>query len=83
MTKLQYFRKKIGISQFELAKYSDVSIQCIQSYEQGKALIDNCRLDNLLRISSVLCVPFYDLLEDDVLRRRVLQQTNEPLASEH
>lgn len=44
MTKLQAIRKKRGLSQFELAKYSDVSIQAIQKYEQNSMSIDSCRI---------------------------------------
>ena len=83
MTKFQYNRKKIGLSQFELAKYSDVSIKTIQSYEQNKRSIDSCRLDNLLKISCALNVSLLDLIEDDDLRKRVIFQVYAPDASEH
>lgn len=74
ISKLQDFRKKKGLSQFELAKYSDVSIQAIQKYEQNVMSIDSCRLSSLLRIADVLSVSFLDLLEDENFRRRVEEQ---------
>lgn len=74
MTKLQEFRKQKDLSQFELAKNSGVSIQLIQKYEQGVLKIENCRLDNLIRISSALGISFVDLFDDSNFVRRVGEQ---------
>lgn len=78
MTKLQAIRKKRGLSQFELAKYSDVSIQAIQKYEQNSMSIDSCRISSLLRIAKVLNVSFLDLLESEFLRQEVEEQLIRP-----
>lgn len=79
MSKLQEFRKNKGISQFELAKRADVSIQTIQKFEQRVNCIDNCHLDTLVKIGNCLNISFVDLLESDDLKARVLLQLQAPL----
>lgn len=74
MTKLQEYRVNLGISQFELAKRSNVSIQTIQKYEQNVNCIDNCHLSYLVNIADVLNISFVDLLDSDDLRRKVVKQ---------
>lgn len=74
MSKLQEFRVKKKMSQFELAKLSNVSINSIQRFEQKKNCIDNCHLETLVRIGEILQIPFYELLESDDLSRRVRMQ---------
>lgn len=67
MTKLQAIRKKNLISQFDLAKRTDLSIQLIQKYEQRKLPIEGCRLEALLNICSVLNCNPWDIIEDENL----------------
>lgn len=71
MTKLAMIRKEKKISQFELAKKCDVSIQLIQSYEQKRLPIEGCRLESLLKICYVLDVKIWDILEDDNLAEKL------------
>lgn len=77
MTKLQDFRVKNEISQFELAKRSEVSIQAIQAYEQMKRPIEGCRISSLLRMSQVLGVYYWELFEDKSLADQVVSQARQ------
>ena len=45
MTKLQYYRKKKNITQYELSKLSNISLRSIQNLEQGVNNINSCHLD--------------------------------------
>lgn len=67
MSRIKEFRMKKNISQEELAFRSDMSLSAISAYEQGKKSIDEAKYKTLLRISSVLDVPFWVLFEDDEL----------------
>lgn len=78
MSKLQDFRKTKGLSQMELAKYSNVSIQMVQKLEQNKMIIENCHIDTLLKFSEILGCRFYELFDDEVLSRRVRLQLFAP-----
>ena len=63
-SRLKQIRKDAGISQGQLARDSDVSIQTIQKIEQGKQPIEGARFLTLLRISNALGVPFWELFDD-------------------
>lgn len=67
MSSLKALRMKRNLSQEQLAKLSDMSLGTIRAYEQGQKSIDEAKYKTLLRISSVLDVPFWVLFEDDEL----------------
>lgn len=79
MTKLQYLRKEKNISQFELAKRADISIQAVQKYEQGIYPIEGVRLAALLRICDVLGCKIWELIEDEKIAGDLRMQFNAPL----
>lgn len=62
-TKLQKFRKNIGMSQYELSQVSGVNIRSIQLYEQRVNDIDKAQAHTLYKLSVVLGVQIEDLLE--------------------
>lgn len=74
MSKLQEFRNKMGISKFELALLSNVSINSIQRFEQKKYCIDNSHLETLVSLAECLNISFLDLVEDENLSRRLRKQ---------
>ena len=69
--KLQETRKRVGLSQSELAKRSGVKLQTIQGYELGRRQIDGAHVDTLVAIAEAMQVPFYELLEDSELAQIV------------
>ena len=69
--KLQEIRKRVGLSQSELAKRSGVKLQTIQGYELGRRQIDGAHVDTLVAIAEAMHVPFYELLEDAELAQLV------------
>ncbi len=79
MSKLQEFRVKKQMSQFELAKLTNVSVNSIQRFEQKSNCIDNCHLETLVKIAEILQIPFYELIESENLRSRVVLQLQAPL----
>lgn len=62
-TNLSRYRKTAGLSQRELARYSQVSIRAIQLYEQRRLDINMAPAVKLLRLSKVLGCYIEDLLE--------------------
>ena len=62
-TKLQKFRKNIGMSQYELSQISGVNIRSIQLYEQRVNDIDKAQAHTLYKLAVVLGVQIEDLLE--------------------
>jgi transcriptional regulator with XRE-family HTH domain len=62
--KLQDIRKRVGLSQSELAKRSGIKLQTIQGYELGRRQIDGAHVDTLVSMADALGVPFYELIED-------------------
>lgn len=75
MSKLQEFRMQKGLSQFELALLSNVSINSIQRFEQNKYCIDNSHLETLVSLADCLNISFLDLVEDEELSRRLRKQS--------
>lgn len=69
--KLQDIRKRVGLSQSELAKQSGVKLQTIQGYELGRRQLDGAHIDTLVSIADALRIPFYELLEDSELAQLV------------
>lgn len=74
MTKLATIRREKGLSVQKLAEYSDISVGAIHSYEQKKLPIEGCRISSLLSMAEKLNVPFYELFDDEDLKRRVCAQ---------
>lgn len=68
MTKLQELRKKIGLSQSQLAYLSGVKFRMLQNYEQGQKPIDNAHLETILRLCIALKCNIGDLIEADDLK---------------
>lgn len=62
-TNLARYRKNANLSQRELAKYSQVSLRSIQSYEQRQLDINMAPAVKLLSLSRVLGCNIEDLLE--------------------
>ena len=69
--KLQEVRKRVGLSQSELAKQSGIKLQTIQGYELGRRQIDGARADTLISLADALGVPFYSLLENAELAEKI------------
>lgn len=78
MTKLQYYRKEKNLTQEELSKRSKISIRSIQAYEQKQASIESCNIDTLLIFARILNCRFFDLYDDELLRRQVEEQCIAP-----
>lgn len=64
MTNLQKVRKNRNLSQTQLANKAKVNVRTLQYYEQGAKLIDNAKLDTILRLCMVLNCNIEDILED-------------------
>lgn len=62
-TNLKILRRKVGLSQKELAELSDVPIRTIQQYEQRQKNINKAHAEYLVALSRVLCCDVEDLLE--------------------
>ena len=62
-TNLARYRKNAGLSQIDLARYSDVSLRSIQLYEQRQLNINTAPANKLLKLSRVLGCTIEDLLE--------------------
>ena len=69
--KLQELRKRAMLSQAGLSKQSGVNLRTIQEYENGRRKIEGAHIDALIRIADTLAVPFYELLDDDVLKNKI------------
>ena len=73
MTNLKRYLLKNCITQQELAEYCKISIGSVQAFCQHKRPIESCRLETLLKMAECLECGFTDLLEDDYLKRRVIE----------
>ena len=63
MSNLKRIRKEKGLSQSQLANYSNVHISIIQTYEQGVRDINKAQADNLYKLANALNCAIEDLLE--------------------
>ena len=61
--KLQSCRKRVGLSQSELAAASGVSVRTIQQYEQRQKNINHARACQVAALARALCCRVEDLLE--------------------
>ena len=66
MSKLKLLRTGKKLSQRELAEKSGVSLRTLQHYEIGDRDINGASLETLLKLSDVLEIRFYELLDDDL-----------------
>lgn len=66
MSKLKLLRTGKKLSQRELAEKSGVSLRTLQRYEIGDRDINGTNLEALLKLSDVLEIKFYELLDDDL-----------------
>ena len=69
MTKLQDARLKRGMTQKQLAEQAGINFRMLQNYEQGVKLIDNARLETILKICLVLNCKMGEVIEQDSLLR--------------
>ena len=74
-SQLQKLRKAAGLSQEQLARDSDISIQTVQKYEQGLYAIEGARYPTLFRISNALGVPFWELFENQEMAKAAICNT--------
>ena len=65
MNKLKKLRESTGMSQHEFAKNAGVNVRTYQMYEQGAKLIDNAKLQTILKICSTLSCKIEDIIEDE------------------
>lgn len=69
MTKLQDARLKRGMTQKQLAEQAGINFRMLQNYEQGVKLIDNARLETILKICLALNCKMGEVIEQDSLLR--------------
>ena len=72
MTKLKMYRQNKKMTQKELAVLSGVPMRTIQQYEGRLRNIDGASLNTLCDLARVLNVKFYDLIEDENLKIKIL-----------
>lgn len=65
MSKLQNYRKQVGLSQSQLANLACVNISLLQKYETGERSINKAQAGTILKLAKALNVPIEDLLEDN------------------
>ncbi len=65
IARLQEYRKRLGISQRELAEKSRVPVRTIQQYEQRQKKISHGRVDYIISMSKVLHCRPEDLIEPE------------------
>ena len=63
IARLQEYRKRLGMSQRELAEKSNVPVRTIQQYEQKQKNINHGRVDYIVSLSKALHCRPEDLLE--------------------
>jgi len=63
ITRLQMYRKKLGLTQKQLSVESGVSLRSIQMYEQGNKDINKAHADSVMKLAYVLNCEVTDLLE--------------------
>jgi len=64
MTKLKDMRLYRGLSQQELAEAAGLNIGTLRHYEQGSKLIDNAKLETILKCALALQCNYTRLLEN-------------------
>lgn len=62
-TNLKIFRKRVDLSQRELAELTGVSVRTIQQYEQRQKDINKAQVQRLLMFAKALCCDVEDLIE--------------------
>ncbi|MCR5196847.1 MAG: helix-turn-helix domain-containing protein [Pseudobutyrivibrio sp.] len=60
--RLQSYRKKLGLSQSELAKAADVNIRTLQQYESGAKDISKASVATVVSLGKVLKCPVEDFI---------------------
>ena len=78
MTNLQRIRKKIGLTQKELAELSGVNLRMIQKYEAGEKNINHAQVVTVFRLAFAVGVPLFDILE---LNEKTVQELAEIIAN--
>ena len=68
VARLQEYRKRISLSQKELAEKADVPLRTIQQYEQKQKNINHARADYVIRLAKALYCRPEDLLELETLQ---------------
>ena len=68
VARLQEYRKRISLSQKELAEKADVPLRTIQQYEQKQKNINHARADYVIRLAKALYCSPEDLLELETLQ---------------
>lgn len=63
VTRLKAYRTRLGMSQVELAKKSEIPVRTIQQYEQRQKNINKAQAEYLLRLSKCLYCNMEDLME--------------------
>lgn len=64
MSKLQTVRKKVGVSQAQLAEKAGINIRTLQHYEQMSKNFDHARMDTILRVCLALDCKIEDIVEN-------------------
>lgn len=64
-TNLKNLRKKVGLSQRELAELSTIPVRTIQQYEQRQKNINKAQAEYLVMLAQVLCCEIEDLMENN------------------
>lgn len=64
---LQEKRKEKGLSQSQLSRRTGINLSLLQKLERGERNINICKLENLVKIASVLECNVSDLLTDKKL----------------
>lgn len=62
-SRLKAYRMRLGLSQSELAKKSDIPVRTIQQYEQRQKNINKAQVDYLVRLAKCLYCELEDLME--------------------
>lgn len=65
-TRLKYYRKRLGLSQRQLAENADIPVRTIQQYEQRQKNINKAQAEYLIRLASVLGCSERELMEEQV-----------------
>lgn len=65
ISKLQNQRVQKGLSQSELAKAANISIQSLRYYEQGVSPLEGARLKTLIKICKALNCKIDDIIENE------------------
>lgn len=62
-TRLKEYRERLGYSQRELARRTEIPVRTLQQYEQGKKRLSRARTDYVLRLAAELKVTPASLIE--------------------